>query len=39
MTGFFFHGAVGSWDEILVAVGGLIVLFTLTFALTRRKSD
>ena len=38
MTGFFFHGAAGSWDEVAVALGGLVVLFAATYALTRRDT-
>ena len=31
------HGAVGSWDEILVALAGLAVLLVFTYAFSRGK--
>jgi len=33
------HGAVGSWDEILAASVGLVVLLGVTFAFSRRKAE
>jgi hypothetical protein len=33
------HGAVGSLDELGAVLAGCLVLFSLTYAYTRRKSD
>jgi hypothetical protein len=33
------HGAVGSWDEILMGVAGLFVLLVLTVAFSRGKAN
>jgi hypothetical protein len=33
------HGAVGSLDEIAAVAAGCLVLFGLTFAYTRKRSD
>ena len=33
------HGAVGNWDEVLMAVAGLAVLLVLTVAFSRGKAN
>jgi hypothetical protein len=39
MTFVVLHGAVGSWDEILVLIVAAVVLFGATLMFSRKKSD
>lgn len=33
------HGAIGSWDEVLAAVGAMVILLGLTYVFTRKNVD
>jgi hypothetical protein len=39
MTFLLLHGAVGSWDEILILIIAAVALFGATLAFSRNKSD
>jgi formate hydrogenlyase subunit 3/multisubunit Na+/H+ antiporter MnhD subunit len=39
MTFVLLHGAIGSWDELLAAVGALTMLVGVTYVFSRKKTD
>jgi hypothetical protein len=39
MTFVLLHGAVGSWDEVLILIVAAVALFGATLIFSRKKSD